>query len=151
MRQYRFLLRTAPLDALEAAHAEALPTLDRHQRAVLLHTAQDELVAGWRLDPDESARLAHLLTLGERRVPGAVLRACDPAVLQALAQAVIETEAVFGLFGGYAAWDGSEPLPPTAQGHMAGFDEAWHERLGGPQFHQGLAGPSTSDGWGLGP
>jgi hypothetical protein len=110
VRQYRFLLRTAPLDALEAAHAEALPMLDRPQRSVMLRTAQDQLLTGLRLEPDDVVPLAHLLTFGERRAPGTVLRSCDPAVLQALARAVIDTEAVFGLFGGYAAWDGREPV-----------------------------------------
>jgi hypothetical protein len=151
VRQYRFLLRTAPADALEAAHVEALSTLDRAQRAVLLRTTQDQLVAGLRLDPDDTVPLAHLLTLGERRVPGAVLRACEPTVLQQVARAVIDTEAVFGLFGGYAVWDGAEPEPPPVVDHMAGFDERWHQKLGAPPAHQGLAGPVTSDSWGLGP
>lgn len=151
VRQYRFLLRTAPLDALEAAHVEALPTLGRAQRAELLRTAQDQLVAGLRLDPEDISPLAHLVTLGERRSPSVVLRACDPAVLQVLAQAVIDTEAVFGLFGGYAAWDGADPEPREARGDMAGYDEVWHQRLAGPGFHQGLAGPMANDAWGLGP
>ena len=150
VRQYRFLLRTAPTDALEAAHVEALSTLDRAQRAVLLRTTQDQLVAGLRLDPDDGLPLAHLLTLGERRVPGAVLRACDPTVLQQLARGVIDAEAAFGLFGGYAVWDGAEPEPPPVVDHRAGFDEPWHQKLGPPVMHQGLAGPVTSDSWGLG-
>ena len=83
--------------------------------------------------------LAHLLTLGERRVPGAVLRACDPTVLVHLARAVIDTEAAFGLFGGYAGWDGAEPEPVPLVDHRAGFDEPWHQQLGASPRYDGAA------------
>ena len=46
VRQYRFLLRTAPSDALEAAHAEALPTLEPHTRAAVLAAVQE---GSWRV------------------------------------------------------------------------------------------------------
>ena len=147
VRQYRFLLRTAPLDALEAAHAEALPVLDEQVRALVLIAAQDHLVAGLRLGPGDTARLAHLVALGERRSPGAFIGACDADALQELAQSVIDTEAVFGLFGGYAVWDGAEPEPPVVVADMAGFDERWHQALQPPPRYQGLAGPSTPDSW----
>jgi hypothetical protein len=147
VRQYRFLLRTAPLDALEAAHAEALPLLEAPVRASVLKAAQDHLVAGLRLGPDDTARLAHLVALGERRVPGAFIGACDARALQELAQAVIDTEAVWGLFGGYAGWDGAEPEPPVVVADMAGFDEAWHQALQPLPRYQGLAGPSAPDSW----
>lgn len=147
VRQYRFLLRTAPLDALEAAHAEALPVLGERLRARVLLVAQDHLVAGLRLGPSDTARLAHLVALGERRAPGAFIGACDAEALQELARAVIDTEAVFGLFGGYAVWDGAEPEPPVVVADMAGFDERWHQALQPPPRYQGLAGPSTPDSW----
>ena len=79
VRQYRFLLRTAPSDALEAAHAEALPTLEPHTRAAVLAAVQERLVAGLRLGPDDITRLAHLVTLGERRAPGYVVGGLDSA------------------------------------------------------------------------
>lgn len=149
VRQYRFLLRTAPLDALEAAHTEALRTLPVDQRALLLRTAQEQLVSGLRLVPEDAERLAHLLTLGERRQPGALLRACDPALLRVLAQAVIDTEAVFGLFSGYAGWDGHEPEPQVGPGDMAGFDESWHQKLTGPSSPRRSPDP-MKDVWGAG-
>ena len=150
VRQYRFLLRTGPLDALEAAHAEALPLLGAPVRANVLKAAQDHLVAGLRLGPDDTARLAHLVALGERRAPGAFIGACDASALQVLAQAVIDTEAVWGLFGGYAGWDGAEPVPPVVVAHMAGFDERWHQALRAPVPYPGIAGPSSPDSWGGG-
>lgn len=129
VRQYRFLLRTAPSDALEAAHAEALPTLEPDTRAAVLATVQHRLVAGLRLGPDDITQLAHLVTLGERRAPGHVVGGLDSATLLRLSEAVIATEASFGLFTGYAAWDGAEPEVPEPRGDMAGFDEAWHQHL----------------------
>jgi hypothetical protein len=129
VRQYRFLLRTAPPDALEAAHVEALPALDPDTRAAVLAAVQERLVAGLRLGPDDITRLAHLVTLGERRAPGYVVGGLDSAALLRLSEAVIASEASFGLFTGYAAWDGTEPEVREPRGDMAGFDETWHQHL----------------------
>ncbi|SDP47695.1 hypothetical protein SAMN04489867_2592 [Pedococcus dokdonensis] len=109
VRQYRFLLRTAPLDALQAAHHEALDRLDEAQRARVLDAVRDGLVAGQRLTAGNTAAIARLVSIGERRDPRAFLDACDPIVLRALADAVNSADAAFGLFAGYAAWDGSDP------------------------------------------
>lgn len=111
VRQYRFLLRTAPTDGLRAAHHEALATLGSGQRGSVLRAVQDGLVAGGRLTADDVDALARLVTMGERRDPGAFLAACDDTVLHSLAAAVVESEAVFGLFAGYADWDGLDPEP----------------------------------------
>ncbi len=110
-RQYRYLLRTAPADALEAAHVEALAALPDEVRAAVLTTVQDALVAGQRLRPTDIGPLARLVTVGERRAPGTFLSACPPAARHALADAVLASEAAFGLLGGYAAWDGADPAP----------------------------------------
>jgi hypothetical protein len=109
VRQYRYLLRTAPLDALESAHHEALEGLSEDVRSRVLAAVQDGLVAGQRLGAGDVKALARLVTLGERRNPRGFLDACDPATLQALAGAVNVAEASFGLFAGYAAWDGVDP------------------------------------------
>lgn len=111
VRQYRYLLRTASLDALQAAHHEALDHLDERQRALVLAAVRDGLVAGQRLAPGDTGAIARLVSIGERRDPRAFLDACDPAALHALADAVNLAEAAFGLFSGYAAWDGADPQP----------------------------------------
>lgn len=110
-RQYRYLLRSAPADALEAAHAQALRAVPEEVRAAVLATVQDALVAGHRLTTADTGPLARLVTAGERRTPGAFLAACPSVARRRLAEAVVDTEAVFGLFSGYAAWDGAEPEP----------------------------------------
>lgn len=111
VRQYRYLLRTAPADALQAAHQEALDHLDEGQRALVLAAVRQGLLAGQRLGPGDTGAIARLVSIGERRDPRAFLDVCDPTALQALAAAVINAEAAFGLFAGYAAWDGSDPQP----------------------------------------
>ena len=111
VRQYRFLLREASPDAVEVAHTEALPRLKDEQRQLVLSAVQRGLVAGQRLHPDDTAQIAHLIVLGERRTPNAFLSACEPGTLSALSLAVIHSEACFGLFGRYAAWDGADPEP----------------------------------------
>ena len=72
---------------------------------------QSALSAGARLSPDDYGPIAHLITLGERRTPGALLGAYPAQALQALANAVVHSDAVSGLFGGYAAWDGADSQP----------------------------------------
>lgn len=119
VRQYRYLLRTAPADAVEAAHAESLPRLGDADRAAVLRAVQTGLVAGQRLTPEAVTKIAHLLVSGEHRDPGAFLRACPPASLHELSREVIHSESAFGLFGGYAGWDGAEPEPVD--------DSAWRD------------------------
>ncbi len=128
VRQYRYLLRTAPLDALEAAHREALSKVDPGDRAVVLRTVQTQLVTGAHLGVEDVEPLARLVCLGERRDPGALTEAMPPAPLKVLAQAVIDSEAAFGLFGGYAAWDGRNPPRPQEHDDSA-YGEDWHTGL----------------------
>ena len=125
MRQYRFLLRTAPRDALEAAHVEALSAIGAALRETVLHTVQTELVAGAHLHPDDVVPLAHLVTLGERRRPGIIAATLPQPALSALANEVIHSEPAFGLFGGYAAWDGLDPQPPPEHDDSE-YGERWH-------------------------
>jgi hypothetical protein len=142
VRQYRYLMRTAPLDALEAAHGEALTSMTSQDRLKVLHAVRDGLVAGLRASPDDVPTIAHLLTIGERRLPGAFLRSCDTTTLQQLARGVIVAEATFGLFGGYDAWDGEDPTPGQDRDDSQ-FAEGWHARLG---TRDGTGGRSY-DGW----
>lgn len=123
VRQYRYLLRTAPADALEAAHAEAIPRLSGAQQESLLVTLQSSLLVGDRLTVGEHVKIAHLVTVGERRSPGRLLTALRTDVLQDLAASVLGAEASFGLLGGYAQWDGAEPQASDGSAYEGdGFD-----------------------------
>jgi hypothetical protein len=147
VRQYRFLLRSAPLDALEEAHVEVLAPMARSRRSMVLRAVQDGLVAGLRLTADDVRPIAHLVALGERRRPGDFLQACPRTVLLPLAEAVIVAEAMFGRFGGYAAWDGAEPeLTERGEWVDGGFGEHWHDALVTRVSYRNFAGgPSSPD------
>ena len=153
VRQYRFLLRTAPADAVEAAHAESLPRLCDADRAAVLTAVQTGLVAGQRLTPEAVPKIAHLVVTGEHRDPGAFLRACPPPTLRALAQAVIHSESAFGLFGGYAGWDGAEPEPvDDSAWRDAGFNPdsgRWSLDRQAPRDNSGIVS-GAGGGWGGG-
>ena len=109
VRRYRFLLRTAPPDALEAAHIEALAGAPVTCRAAVLEAVRAGFVVGWRLTPDDVTPIARILVRGERRHPGGFLSECQGSALRTLADGVLSAEASFGRLGGYATWDGSEP------------------------------------------
>lgn len=143
VRQYRYLLRTAPLDALEAAHVEALLSLGAQERLEVLRAVRQGLVAGLRASSEDVRTIAHLVAKGERRSPGAFLGSCNPPALKVLAEGVIVAEASFGLFGGYSAWDGLEPTPPDERDDSE-FAQGWHARLG----TRDETGPRSYDGWG---
>jgi hypothetical protein len=146
VRQYRFLLREAPPDAVEAAHRQALRRLGLEERREVLAAVQGGLVAGQRLTPDDTDPLAHLIVLGERRSPNAFLAACRPAALSALARAVIHSEECFGLFGPYAAWDGLDPQPEEeGEWAKAGFNPdsgRWNTSRQVPVDNEGMVGYS---------
>ena len=111
VRQYRYLLRSAPADALENAHREALPELSTPHRAAVLDAVRTSMASGAHIAADDTLPLAHLVVFAEKKFPGAFLAACPPEALRALAGHVLVAEASFGLLGGYAAWDGAEPPP----------------------------------------
>lgn len=148
VRQYRFLLRTMPLDALEEAHVEALSGMARSRRSIILRAIQHGLVAGLRLDPDAVRAMAHLLALGERRRPGDFLAACPRPVLVQLAESVIVAEASFGRFGGYAAWGGSEPEVDLGVDESP-YAEPWHVAVDVHVSYLDMnGGPSSPDSFG---
>jgi hypothetical protein len=106
-------------------------------------------MAGQRLAPDDHAAIAHLMTLGERRTPGLLLSAYPAEALRSLANELIATDAVFGLFGGYAEWDGADPEPEDDSAWAdAGFNPdsgRWNVNRSVPGA---LADPSPGSGLG---
>ena len=144
VRQYRYLLRTAPVDGLQSAHGEAIPLLSEAHRESLLETVRGSLLVGDHLTTSEHAKIAHLVTDGERRAPGQLLGALPPEVLQKLAARVLDSESSFGLLGGYAGWDGAEPQPSDdSEWAAGGFDpkagrwDARNDIRGGKGFAAG--------------
>jgi hypothetical protein len=127
VRQYRYLLRTAPADALIAVNAEALGALDGVDRRAVLTTVQEQMVAGGRLTESAVPAIARLVSLGERRQPGALLHHLEAGTLLRLAQAALDAEAAFGLLNGYADWDGKDPEPSAQAQLEKDFGTRWHD------------------------
>lgn len=109
VRRYRYLLRTAPADALMALHAEALTRMEPVVRAMLLRTVGERLGADAAVSVDDVALLARLLTRAERRDPGCLLGGYDTLARDRLAGAVVACAAAAPHLEGYDGWDGAEP------------------------------------------
>src|SRR3712207_6140453 len=72
--RYRYLLRTAPPDAIEQAHAEAFAQLTPQQRREVLSQLSREVPASERPTSDDPRSLARMATRAELRNPGTLER-----------------------------------------------------------------------------
>ncbi|TYL50682.1 hypothetical protein [Agromyces mariniharenae] len=75
VERYRYLLRTAPPESIEAVHAEAFAKLTPEQRRLVYQSLSEQAPAGERLVSDEPSALARAATRQELRQPGSVERA----------------------------------------------------------------------------
>jgi hypothetical protein len=73
--RYRYLLRTAPPEKIEQAHAEAFAQLDADQRQQVLAQLAAAVPAGERPRTDDPDTLARVATRAEMRQPGTLERA----------------------------------------------------------------------------
>lgn len=74
IERYRYLLRTAPPDMIEQAHAEAFAQLTPDQRRQVLAALADQVPAQERMSGDDPQSLARLATRAELRQPGTLER-----------------------------------------------------------------------------
>src|SRR3712207_4991296 len=77
LERYRYLLRTAPPEAIEEAHAEAFAQLTPEQRRMVLEELSRELPERERVAArdDDPRSLARMATRAEMREPGTLERA----------------------------------------------------------------------------
>ncbi|GEK23488.1 hypothetical protein [Cellulomonas xylanilytica] len=68
--RYRYLLRTAPPDAIEQAHAEAFAQLTPEQRRQVLDGLAQDVPEAERAQSDDPRALARMATRAEMRAPG---------------------------------------------------------------------------------
>jgi hypothetical protein len=73
--RYRYLLRTAPPEQIEQAHAEAFAQLTTDQRQQVLAQLAAAVPAGERPRTDDPQTLARVATRAEMRQPGTLERA----------------------------------------------------------------------------
>ncbi|KQM83254.1 hypothetical protein [Agromyces sp. Leaf222] len=74
IERYRYLLRTAPPESIEAVHTEAFAKLTPEQRGQVYRALAAQAPAGERLVSDEPAVLARAATRAELRAPGTMER-----------------------------------------------------------------------------
>jgi hypothetical protein len=108
--RYHYLLRTAPPERIEEAHAEAFAALTPQQRRQVLEALARDVPAAERADPDDPRGLARMATRAEMRRPGTLERAFGGAggmgmggmiaggLLAGVAGAFIGSAVVDGLF-----------------------------------------------------
>lgn len=75
LERYRYLLRTAPPEAVEQAHEEAFAKLTPAQRAQVLRELAQHVPAHERAADDDPRSLARMATRAELRQPGTMERA----------------------------------------------------------------------------
>src|SRR3954471_11590435 len=75
IRRYRYLLRTAPPEAVEQAHAEAFAQLTPDQRRQVLGQLANNVPEYERVQDDSPRNLARMATRAEMRQPGFLERA----------------------------------------------------------------------------
>jgi hypothetical protein len=75
IERYRYLLRTAPPEQVEQAHAEAFAKLTPEQRRQVLAELSAEVPPGERAQSDDPRSLARMATRAEMRQPGTMERA----------------------------------------------------------------------------
>ena len=77
--RYRYLLRTAPPETVEQAHAEAFAQLTPEQRRQVLSELSNALPPSERASSDDPRSLARMATRAEFRQPGTLERTLGPA------------------------------------------------------------------------
>ncbi|MEI5583046.1 MULTISPECIES: hypothetical protein [unclassified Agromyces] len=75
IERYRYLLRTAPPESIEAVHAEAFAKLTPEQRQQVYRSLAEQAPTGERIAGDDPQSLARAATRQELRQPGSMERA----------------------------------------------------------------------------
>ncbi|MGR2751536.1 hypothetical protein [Agromyces arachidis] len=75
IERYRYLLRTAPPESIEAVHAEAFAKLTPEQRQQVFRSLAEQAPEGERIVSDDPSELARAATRQELRRPGSMERA----------------------------------------------------------------------------
>jgi hypothetical protein len=139
VRQYRYLLTTSTVDALEGIHVEAVSTMSDADRRMLLRGLSDAFATGRHVGAAEVEKVAHLIAAGGHRSARAWLGSLDPEFARRLAERILECEAAFGHLNGYAYWDGASTEPVEEAGPNDGFNPGANRYRtdADPRFNQG--------------
>lgn len=130
IQRYRYLVQTAPPDAIERAHEEAFAQLTPEQRREVLRSLSAEVPAHERAGAraDDPKSLARLATRAELRQPGTIERSLGAggffagSLLSSLAGAFIGTAVAQHFLGGFGPGEDAGAADAQA-GDEQGADE----------------------------
>jgi hypothetical protein len=161
--RYRYLLRTAPPDAVEQAHAEAFARLTPEQRRQVLADVGATLPPAERSTTDDPQSLARMATRAEMRNPGTLEKtfrgggtgAAGPSFGSMVGSSLLGTvagvvigSAVANMLFGPAFGDPTTPVAEdgAAEGGGEGEADAGAEDGGGDLMADGGGGDAGADG-----
>jgi hypothetical protein len=135
LERYRYLVRTAPPDAIEQAHEEAFAKLTPEQRRLALRDLSAAVPEHERTGGDDPRSLARMATRAERNRPGTVERAFGGGA------------GMLGgtLLGSFAAAFAGSLIAQSLFSELGG-EEAGAEADGGAEGDAGDAGGDTGGG-----
>jgi hypothetical protein len=151
VERYRYMLRTAPPETVEQAHAEAFAKLTPEQRQKVLADLSSEVPPAERATADDPRSLARMATRAEMRQPGTMERALGGrggmgggmgmggmiagTLLASVAGAFIGTAIADAFFeddpGGGAETGGEEAAADDPGADAGGFDDFGGGDFGG--------------------
>lgn len=138
IERYRYMLRTAPPDDIERAHAEAFARLSPEQRQIVLRELSAQVPESERPTSDDPQQLARAATRAEMRQPGTMERTfgqvSGPGLggifLSTLAGAFVGT-AVAGAFFGDSPTDTGSGADATDAGSESADADVADADIGG--------------------
>jgi hypothetical protein len=138
IERYRYMLRTAPPDDIERAHAEAFARLSPEQRQIVLRELSAQVPESERPTSDDPQQLARAATRAEMRQPGTMERTfgqvSGPGLggifLSTLAGAFVGT-AVAGAFFGDSPTDAGAGADATDAGSESADADVADADIGG--------------------
>src|SRR5687767_5138860 len=123
LARYHYMLKTAPPETIEQAHAEAFARLTPEQRRKVLEEMGDRIPAAERAQAEKAGAspeaLARVATRAEMRQPGSLGGMMAGSLLSSIAGAVIGSMIAQHFFSNAGA-DVAESAPPMDDG--GGFD-----------------------------
>ena len=161
LERYRYLVRTAPPEAIEQAHEEAFAKLTPEQRRMALRDLSAAVPEHERTDSDDPRSLARMATRAEVNKPGTVERAfgggrgmvggMGGSLLGTFAAAFVGTavaQSLFSDFGGEEGGSGDEA--GSGEGDASGEADAGDADASGGDFGGGDFGGGDFGGGDVG-
>lgn len=147
IERYRYLLRTAPPEDIERAHAEAFAQMTPEQRAAVLRELSAQVPEGERTTADDPQSLARLATRTELRQPGTLERTLGaPRATSGMGMGSMFATTMLGSIAGYVV---GSAIAQTFFDHDQGFGgDAYQDASAMPANDAGAWGDSSVDAGG---